>query len=275
MKPGRSTKRNQKGYLLLSVMLLIAIMLIMMAIEAPRLAQQIKRDKEEELVHRGREYAIAIRKYYHKFGQYPTSLEQLEDTNHMRFLRKRYIDPMTGKDDWKLVHLGEAEIKIPTPAGQLGSGLQSTNPGLSGSTTSGTQGGPAAAASPTPSGVAGLNPNPASTGLGGTQLGGQTGAPGQVGSLQTSNIGNGQTFGGGGIIGVASVSKATGIKEFNDKSEYDEWLFVYEPKIEQATAAFGGAAGAGIVVAAPRANSGSGNPNPSGSPSPSPTPAVR
>src|SRR5690348_18352798 len=103
----RFTRRNEKGYLLLSVMLLITLMLIMLAAEAPRVAQQIKRAKEEELVSRGKEYAIAVRKYVHKMGNYPTSLEQLEDTNHIRFLRKRYTDPMTGKADWKLIHVGE------------------------------------------------------------------------------------------------------------------------------------------------------------------------
>src|SRR5690242_6009524 len=113
MEPSRPTKRNEKGYLLLSVMLLITVILIMLAAEAPRVAQQIKRAKEEELVSRGKEYAIAVRKYVHKIGNYPTSLEQLADTNHIRFLRKRYPYPMTGKTDWKLIHVGEAEIKIP------------------------------------------------------------------------------------------------------------------------------------------------------------------
>ncbi len=259
-----STKRNQKGYLLLSVMLLITVMLIMLAVEAPRLAQQIKRDKEEELIHRGREYAIAIKKYYHKFGNYPGSIEQLEDTNHIRFLRKRYVDPMTGKDDWKLVHVGEAQVKLPQPAGQQ-STLQTSNPSLQGGSS------PSPTPTPQPSGLTGLNPN--------SSGGGGQGGGGNLGSLQTSNIGTGQTIGGGAIIGVASVSKDSGIKEFNDKSEYDQWLFVYEPKLEQATAAFGGAAGAGITVAEPTVQGqggGSGSPsNPSASPSPSPTPAIR
>src|SRR5690242_2100293 len=141
MMPGRSQIRNQRGYLLLSVMLLIAIMLLMLSIEAPRMAQQIKRDKENELIHRGKEYAKAVRKYVRKTGNYPTSLEQLEDTNHVRFLRKRFEDPMTGKADWKLVHQGEAEVKI--PQNQNNPGLQgSGNPGISGSSNP--------AASPTP-----------------------------------------------------------------------------------------------------------------------------
>jgi hypothetical protein len=64
--------------------------------------------------------------------------------------------------------------------------------------------------------------------------------------LITNPIGNGQTVGGGQIMGVASVSKKQGIKEFNDKDHYDEWYFVYDLRLEQS-------GGSGVTVAAPRA----------------------
>ncbi|MGH9565895.1 MAG: hypothetical protein ACRD4I_07930 [Candidatus Angelobacter sp.] len=266
------------GYVLLSVMLLIAIMLIMLGVEAPRIAQQIKRGKEEELVHRGMEYARAIKKYRRKMGAMPTSIEQLENTNHIRFLRKRYKDPITGKDEWKLVHAGEAEIPMP----------KANNPGLQGSGNPGIQGGTFTnSPGTTPVGTAGVNTG--NTGFGGgTGLGaGTTGLSnasglsdvsgtqpantqpgnGSLGSLATTSSGNGGLqVGGGGIIGVASTSKKTGIKEFNDRSEYDEWLFVYDPRLEQA-AGPNAMGNAGIIVAAPTAQSGSGS-----GVSPAPTP---
>jgi type II secretory pathway pseudopilin PulG len=257
MKSNRSKTRNQKGYLLLSVMLLVTIMLLMLSIEAPRMAQQIKRDKETELIHRGKEYAKAVRKYVRKTGAYPTSLEQLEDTNHMRFLRKRYEDPITGKAEWKLIHQGEAEVKI--PQNNNNSTLQGTTPGISGSSP---------AASPTP---AGGSLGGGSTVGGGGTLGGSPGlGGGQSGGigLQTSNIGNGQQFGGGGIIGVASTSKESGIHEFNGTNEYDKWLFVYDPKLEQAAATMGGSADGGIAVGSPRAGGANSGANPTGSPGP-------
>src|SRR5262245_4599528 len=107
-KKSRARTRSQRGYILLAVLLLITLMLIGLSVEFPRISQQIKRDKEDELVHRGKEYANAIKRYYHKAGTYPVSLEQLENTNHIRFLRKRYKDPMTTEGEWRLIHAGEA-----------------------------------------------------------------------------------------------------------------------------------------------------------------------
>jgi type II secretory pathway pseudopilin PulG len=233
---------GQEGYLLVAVMLLITVMLIAMAVEAPRIAQQIKREKEEELVHRGKEYAIAIKKYYHKVGTYPVSLEQLESTNNMRFLRQRFKDPMTPNGEWKLIHLGEAQINIPTaPAG---------TPGSTGTLNSSPLGG-AATPSPTP-GRLGASSGLSSGLSGGLQSGNQPGAGGTMGTLNTSNIGTGlggSAQGGGPIIGVASTSKNTSIKEFNGNSEYDQWLFVYDPRLEQAPGSNG------IIIASPRSAS--------------------
>src|SRR6478752_10631998 len=114
MRCMKSIRSGESGYVLLAVMLAVTLILVAMSIEVPRIAQQIKREKEEELVHRGKEYATAVKRFVHKNGgRYPASVEQLEDTNHVRFLRKRYKDPTTGEAEWRMVHFGEAEIKIP------------------------------------------------------------------------------------------------------------------------------------------------------------------
>jgi len=225
---------RESGYVLLAVMLTLTLMLIALSVEAPRIAQQIKREKEEELVHRGKDYATAVKRFVHKSGgQYPASIEQLENTNHIRFLRKKYVDPMTGEANWKMVHVGEAEIKIPAPNPGL-SGGGGTNPGLFNSAPGG---------SPPPG-----TPPTGPTGQPQTPAGGA----GQLGSLTTTGIGNGQTVGGGQIMGVASVSKKEGIKEFNDKDHYDEWYFVYDLRLEQS-------GGTGVTVAAPRTGSAAGS----------------
>ena len=42
------------------------------------MVQQIKRDREEEMIHRGTEYARAIKKFYKKNGRYPATLDDLD-----------------------------------------------------------------------------------------------------------------------------------------------------------------------------------------------------
>src|ERR1051325_2609532 len=157
------SKSSQSGYVLLALMLTMTLILVALAVEAPRIGQQIKREKEEELVHRGKDYAIAVKRFVKKNGgRYPASIEQLENTNHIRFLRKKYVDPMTGDSDWKMVHVGEAEIKMPAPTpGLAGGGGQ--NPGLFGTGTQNPGSGPGLGppipnppGSP-PSGIQGLN----------------------------------------------------------------------------------------------------------------------
>jgi len=45
--------------------------------------------------------------------------------------------------------------------------------------------------------------------------------------------GNTQVFGGGAIIGVASVSKDKTIREFNKKDHYNQWQFIYDPTTDR------------------------------------------
>ena len=116
---------RDSGYLLLAILLIMALMIIAATFEAPRIVQQIKRDREEEMIHRGTEYARAIKKYYKKFGRYPANLEQLDNTNQIRFIRKRYKDPLTRDGKWKLLNYGDIQAVLSpnapgTPAAALG-----------------------------------------------------------------------------------------------------------------------------------------------------------
>ena len=107
-RPRSSGKED--GFLLLGVLFMVLLITIALAIAAPKMAESIRRDKEIETVHRGMQYARAIQIYYNKFGRYPTTIDQLVKSNNQRFLRKRYLNPMTGKDDWRLIHYGEAKV---------------------------------------------------------------------------------------------------------------------------------------------------------------------
>ena len=137
---------RDSGHLLLAILLMMAMMVIAATYEAPRMVQQLKRDREEEMIHRGTEYARAIKKYYKKMGSYPSTIEQLENTNNIRFLRKRYKDPLTKDGKWTLLHYNDVAASLITAggpgltaAGLAGQGQQGLGSpaGQQGSSTSG------------------------------------------------------------------------------------------------------------------------------------------
>jgi type II secretory pathway pseudopilin PulG len=120
----RRGRRRDSGAMLLAVLFMMAIMVIVALAVAPSMVMQIKRDREEEMIHRGTEYARAIKKYYKKFGRYPANLEQLDNTNQIRFLRRRFKDPLTKDGEWKLLNYGDIASLVGangvgTPAAQL------------------------------------------------------------------------------------------------------------------------------------------------------------
>ncbi|HEY6349007.1 MAG TPA: hypothetical protein VI636_06315 [Candidatus Angelobacter sp.] len=238
MTTRRYKMRSQAGYILLSIMLLITLMLLTLSIELPRISQQIKREKEEELIHRGNEYKSAIRKFFRKFGRYPLSIDQLENTNNMRFLRKRYKDPFTGKDDWRLLHPGEVQVNV------LNQGVAAPGQPMGQSTSN--VGQPAGFGNNQPAGFGanqpatfGANPTtPSPTGAQPDQTQGQnnagmTPASSMPGAQGPGGLSTGLQPGMGPIIGVSSISKLESIKEINGKNHYNDWQFVYDPRLEQ------------------------------------------
>src|SRR5262252_8409958 len=105
---------RSRGYILISLMLFLSLLAIAAMAVLPSMAFQIRRDREEEMIHRGVAYSRAIRRYYKKFGRYPTKIEELENTNNLRFLRKKYTDPMNvvdGKEqDFKILHMTDVPL---------------------------------------------------------------------------------------------------------------------------------------------------------------------
>src|SRR5580698_3302986 len=97
---------RQRGYILLTLVLSMAVLSIAAGAIASSIAFQIKRDREEEMVHRGVQYSRAIRNFVKKTGRYPSRLEELQDTNGQKFIRRLYKDPITGRD-FKLLHMSD------------------------------------------------------------------------------------------------------------------------------------------------------------------------
>lgn len=101
-------RRGESGFAMLLVFLMAASIAIMLYMQLPRAAFEAQRAKEELLQDRGEQYIRAIQLYVAKWKSYPPSLDVLEKTNNVRYLRKRYKDPMTGKDEWRVIHVNAA-----------------------------------------------------------------------------------------------------------------------------------------------------------------------
>src|SRR5208282_2775430 len=97
--------RGESGFAMLLVFLMAACVAITLYIEVPRVAFEAERQRELRLVDRGNQFKRAIQVFVTETHLYPTSLEALERSNNHRYLRRRYVDPMTGKNEWRLVHI--------------------------------------------------------------------------------------------------------------------------------------------------------------------------
>ena len=257
----RRSKRRQGGYVLLAILFALTVLIIGLAVAAPRAAAAVQRQKEGELIRRGEQYALAIRRFYKKFGRYPSNIDQLENTNNIRFLRRRYLDPLTGKDDWTPIQFGQARPSLGffgQKVTSVGGGLSPSGPGLGPSSIgTGLGGNSSNSSSSISSSNAGTSASSsdksatassASTGAAGTTgPTGASGATGTAGNPITSSQLGGTTFGGGAIVGVSVPSQKESLKEFQQKNHYNEWQFVYDPTMDPTLRGLpGGGAGAGI-----------------------------
>ncbi|HZP49166.1 MAG TPA: type II secretion system protein [Vicinamibacterales bacterium] len=79
-----------------ALLVAMSIMAIMMTVAMPVWKQATQREKEEELIFRGMQYAHAIGLFQKKYANaYPPSLDVLVNE---KFLRKKYKDPITNDD---------------------------------------------------------------------------------------------------------------------------------------------------------------------------------
>src|SRR5690606_7157978 len=86
-------RRGESGFAMLLVFLMAATVAIMLYKQLPRAAFEAQRAKEAMLQERGEQYIRAIQLYMVTWKSYPPSIEALEKTNNIRYLRRRYKDP--------------------------------------------------------------------------------------------------------------------------------------------------------------------------------------
>ncbi len=232
-------REYEQGYMLLAMVVMVALVLIALAVAAPVVARALRRDKEVESEHRAEQYVRALRLYYRKFHNYPPSMEALEKSNNVRYLRKQYVDPLTGKSDWRIIHFGEQQTSVKGFFGEPLGGLDTKGVGgglgSAAGLASGTSG--ASGSGGTPNGTATVGQTPGlAAGFAGATVGTPAvgGTPGLPGST-TGGLPSSSGFGSGGvgqIMGVGSARTGESILTPNQQTSYDTWEFLYDPKLE-------------------------------------------
>ncbi len=247
-------KPSEEGYLLLGLVVVCFLLLLTLAIAAPRMAKQLERDREVESEHRAQEYVRAIQLFYRRTHRFPSSVEELLGTGttggtstalNVKYLRQQYKDPLTN-DDYRLILVGKAKTEVKgffgepltgAPVGNLGSvaGLQSGS-GFGNPAAGSTSGATAASSFGSPS-------SSGATVIGGAQAGAATGA--SSGSAP-SGTGPGSGISGfgsstdatsfqgskGAFLGVGSNAKGHGQVEWNGSENIEDWEFLYDPRVD-------------------------------------------
>lgn len=266
MKRRNANKRarhGQRGYALLTIVFFVALLAISVATVAPNIITNARREREEEMIWRGRQYVRGIRLFYTKNHRFPTELEDLyKPKTGIRFLRQAYKDPLNTKDgSWRLIYVG--------PNGMLIGSLKNRTVNLAGQAAGGF-GGPTAGAGSTMQGSSsmfgssngfgsassfganngsafnnGVGSNNAANAASGagqptTSASGQPGAPDATGdgdpSLQPAMLSDGPVM-GGNIIGVGSKVNQRSIIWFEKAKNYRQFEFVWDPSVDSLTGA--------------------------------------
>ena len=202
---------SDDAYALVILMMLVTVLLISLTASLPRIYTQGQREKEEELIFRGQEYAKAIALYLRQFRRFPTATKDLLQTNGMRFLRREYADPMTRKGKWRFIHADASGTPIDSRT--LARPKQPKPPGDSSSSSSSTDSSFASSAQ-----NFGTGPNAQTPGA-------ETNQEGEP-KEKSAFFGEGKDIQGAFIIGVASMSNKNSIRVYNNKTRYSDWEFL-------------------------------------------------
>lgn len=206
----------------------IAVMSIGMGVAVQTAEFQMRREREAELIFRGKQYVEAIRLYKIKYGRYPMQLKEIYEAKP-RVIRKKWKDPITDSENWGIIFLGQEGRQVGQQGRQLAGPGGKPGPFGSGAGMIGTQ----------PPTVPGRNRlgnqdqggSAGRSGVGDQEIDPQTGLPrssfGQVGADRKM----------GPIVGVHSTSTDESIKIYEGHTTYAEWRFIYreQPQPGQRT----------------------------------------
>lgn len=116
---GNANRPGEAGYNLVVLIMAITVLTIMLAAMLPLVSQEIRRDKEEELIFRGLQYAEAIRVFQMRYQRLPNKLSELIEVKP-RSIRQLWKDPMTDDGKWGLIFLNQGQpLQNQSPDAQI------------------------------------------------------------------------------------------------------------------------------------------------------------
>ena len=94
---------KSQGYIILLLMFSVFVISIGLMVAVPVWQTQIQREKEEELIFRGKQYVEAVRLFQQKKpGAFPREFDELLEE---KCIRQLYKDPMTEDGSWNVILL--------------------------------------------------------------------------------------------------------------------------------------------------------------------------
>lgn len=96
----------KRGFTLVEILIVMALLGILIAILIPNYSHSVKRAKESVLKENLFLIRDSIEKYYHDKRKYPT---ELEDLVRSRYLKRIPVNPFTRRADWIPVYFEPAE----------------------------------------------------------------------------------------------------------------------------------------------------------------------
>jgi hypothetical protein len=256
--PTRRASCNQQGYALMVIMFLLALLAISVATIAPNVITNARREQEDEMIWRGKQYVRGIRLYYTKLHKFPTALDDLyKPKTGIRFMRQAYKDPMNTSDgSWRMIYvgpngmlIGSLKNRTTNLAGQAMPGFGSAAGGSPQSGSSSTFGssngfGSASSFGSGNNSSFGSSNNTAPLGPGGAQQSSNS-ANGQPPATDDSNSLDPQSLEGanltdsviigGNIIGVGSKINRKSIQWYEKAKNYRQFEFVWDPSVDPLT----------------------------------------
>jgi hypothetical protein len=107
-RKSRGTRTGEAGYAYIMALGIILAVIVGSQVVMENLITQGRRQREEETIWRGKQWARAIRLYYRKTGHYPQSIDDLmTGVPDVHFLRASAVkDPMMPDDgSWRLIYV--------------------------------------------------------------------------------------------------------------------------------------------------------------------------